>query len=92
MAHLMSNPSYLIELMNWDKAHTEKNNSQRSEIKNDLSQLESEIVKICSRKGNTHFDQFVVDLKVPVQELNNILFNLEIVGAIKAFPGRIYGI
>ena len=92
IAHLMSNPSDIVELMNWDKPHTEKNISEKSELKNDFSELENEIVKICTKKGNTHFDQFIVDLKIPVQELNNVLFNLEIVGAIKVFPGRIYGI
>lgn len=91
MAHLISKPSDLIEIMNWEKAPINNNISENYASNSNFTQIENEILKICSKKGNTHFDQFIIDLRLTAQELNNMLFNLEMEGAIKVLPGRMYG-
>ena len=90
MAHLISKPSDLIEIMNWETTQNDRNISGNFQQSNNFNEKEKEILSICSKKGRTHFDQFMVDLKLSAQELNNSLFNLEMEGAIKALPGRMY--
>jgi len=48
------------------------------------------IIRLLQEKGEFHVNRLAVDMDIPVHKLTSILFELEMEGHIKAFPGGIY--
>ena len=48
------------------------------------------IIRLLQEKGEFHVNQLAIEMDVPIHKLTPVLFNLEMEGHIKAFPGGIY--
>jgi DNA processing protein len=48
------------------------------------------VVRLLEEKGEFHVNQLATEMNLPVHKLMSILFELELEGHIKAFPGGIY--
>ena len=92
MSHLITSPADFIKLMNWQKDLV--SNSSEEDLPQPVAFTESEnvIFKTLKNKGKMHFDQLSVDLHMSSQDLNSMLFNLELEGVVKSLPGGVYSI
>ena len=92
MSHLITNPSDFIKLMDWKKEVISESKEEIPSQPIAMTESENILFTTLKSKGKRHFDQLIVDLHMSSQELNSMLFNLEMEGLIKCFPGRVYSI
>jgi DNA processing protein len=92
MSHLITNPSDFIKIMDWKKEVISESKEEIPSQPIAMTESENILFTTLKSKGKRHFDQLIVDLHMSSQELNSMLFNLEMEGLIKCFPGRVYSI
>ena len=80
-AHIMTSPSDLFSLMNWNEKDFEK------DLKYDLKPEEKVMVKFLMNKDISTFDQLAEETQFSVAHLNSIILNLELKEIIHALPG-----
>ena len=58
----------------------------------ELNPEEKLVYDFLKNQGRQQVDTLSTSLKIPVFNLNSLLLNLELKGAIKAFSGKYYGV
>jgi predicted Rossmann fold nucleotide-binding protein DprA/Smf involved in DNA uptake len=58
----------------------------------DLSIPENRVISLLLKNGKYHFDQILASIDLKTNELNSLLFNMELLGSIHSHPGKIYSI
>ena len=87
-AHLFQSPNHFLAMMNW-KTDEKKSNIQKSMFV-DLSEIQSKITKLISEHQSIQIDILSLKAELPISQLNNELFHLEMNGVIQSLPGKKY--
>ncbi len=87
-AHLITNCDDFLTWMQW-KDEIKPKVVQRALFTN-FSKEEVEIISILESEGDLNVDTLALKTKTPVSKINVLLFNLEMVGAVKMLPGNKY--
>lgn len=90
-AALLTSAAQLVEAMGWEEcsASVQPQAVQRS-LFPDLTEDESRIVQILSKRGDQQINALVVEADIPVCRMSGILFELEMKGVVRALAGGIY--
>ena len=80
-AHVMTSPSDLFSIMDWDEKHFEK------DLNYDLKPEEKVLVMLLKKKNGSTFDQLAEGTKFSVAHLHSLILNLELHEIIHALPG-----
>lgn len=89
-AALITSAADLISAMCWDVSRPTGAIPVQQELFFQESDQAGLITRIISRNKEIHIDQLALEADIPVQQLAMLLFELEMNGIIRAFPGNIY--
>lgn len=89
-AALITSAADLISAMCWDVSRPTGAIPMQQELFFQESDQAGLITSIISRNKEIHIDQLALEADIPVQQLAMLLFELEMNGIIRAFPGNIY--
>lgn len=89
-AHLLQSPQYFLTMMNWQSDEKKKNIQKTMFV--DLSEIQSKITKLISEHQSLQIDILSLKTKLPISQLNNELFLLEMKGVIQSLPGKKYSL
>jgi DNA processing protein len=87
-AHLIESGEDLIHLMSWDSKT--KQQTYQTDLFTEMSENEKKIYSLIVDIGEKDIDTLAYESKSTPGELAVILLNLELKGAIKSLPGKIY--
>lgn len=82
----------LVKQMNWELDESIKNKPIQCDLFPGLSENERSVVELLQQAGPLNPDSMTVSLNIPINQLQTILFNLEIKGVIAIRPGGVYHI
>jgi DNA processing protein len=89
-AHLITGSKDFLNWMQWNEEKKAKP-VQRA-LFTDFSEEENIFLSILEREGELNVDSLALKANKPVSKVNVMLFNLEMVGAVKMLPGNKYRI
>lgn len=87
-AHLLQSPQDFLTMMNWDTFQSKKNIQKTMFF--DLSDVQTIITKLISQHQTLQIDVLSLKTELPISQLNNELFLLEMNGIIQSLPGKKY--
>jgi len=85
-AGLITSANDLVTALCWDAG---KKRPKQMDIKFD-NKPDHPIISLLAEKGEFHINELAVLMDIPIHQLSSMLFELELAGHIKAFPGGIY--
>jgi predicted Rossmann fold nucleotide-binding protein DprA/Smf involved in DNA uptake len=95
MAQLITESADLINSLNWEKENNVDYSDNFIEENMDILDLsipENRVISLLLKNGKYHFDQILASIDLKTNELNSLLFNMELLGSIHSHPGKIYSI
>ncbi len=91
-AMLVNSGAEIIQFLEWDNSQKVNKQIQLDLDSLELSEFEKQILKHLKEKGQTQVDILAYQLSKPIQELNPLLLNLELLNLIKSAPGQKYSL
>lgn len=93
-ATILTSTSFFIESLGWDRQAVEKKHSpiSKSPLLFSLPKNHQRVYEHLQRNGNKSIDELCVELSIPVFELSDILFQMELDGLIVALAGKVFSI
>jgi len=88
-AHLLQSADDVISLLNWDITPKKKQAIQ-TELFISLNAEEQKIHNYLLKNGKQLLDVISLDCSIPVYQLSSILMQMELKGAIKPLPGKLF--
>ena len=89
-AHLLSNATDIIEMLNWDVS---KNTvPKQTTLFIDLDTNEQKIYDYLKTNGKQLLDVIAIECDIPIFQLSSILIQMELKNAIKPLPGKMFEI
>ena len=90
-AALIQSAEDFVRAMQWMPAAQEvKPETVQRTLFPELTEEESNVVRILSRQGDLHINTLVVEANLPVNRMTTLLFELEMKGVVKALVGGVY--
>ena len=89
-AILLDNPNDLAVELGWEEFNLEKQFSKNKNLSITLNDTEKIIVEILKTNGNLSKEQICLKKPMPIGQMSELLFNLEMNGVLKSLPGNKY--
>lgn len=89
-AHLLQSPEDFLNMMNWNTI--EKKKTIQKTMFLDLSDIQTKITALISQHKSMQIDVLSLKTELPISQLNNELFHLEMNGIIQSLPGKKYSL
>lgn len=90
-AALVQSAEDFVRAMGWMSAtQSEKPEAVQRDLFPELTEEESNVVRILSGQGDLHINTLVVEANLPVNRMTALLFELEMKGVVKALVGGVY--
>ncbi|MDX2359450.1 MAG: DNA-processing protein DprA [Crocinitomicaceae bacterium] len=89
-AHLIQSPDDFLRLMNWKEKETKQ--AVQKVLFSDLSPAQQTIVTVLSNVNKVQVDVLSLKSSLPITQLNQELFSLELEGIIRSVPGNAYAL
>ena len=86
-AGLINSAKDLAMSMCWDSG---KENPTQPSLFSFSEKPDHPIIRLLQEKGEFHVNRLAIEMDIPIHKLTPVLFELEMEGHIKAFPGGIY--
>ena len=86
-AALISSAKDLVMALCWD---SDAKSSAQPSLFSFSEKPDHPIIRLLQEKGEFHVNQLAIEMEVPIHKLTPVLFELEMEGHIKAFPGGVY--
>ena len=86
-AGLISSAKDLVMSLCWD---TEEKTCTQQDLFSSIEKPDHPIIRLLQEKGEFHINTLAMEMNMPIHKLTSALFELEMDGHIKAFPGGIY--
>lgn len=87
-AHLITGSQDFLKWMHWDEE--KKTPSIQTSLFTDVSDEEQLLLSILKLEGELNIDVLSIKAKFSVSKTSVVLFNLEMIGAVKTLPGKKY--
>lgn len=88
-AHLLSSAEDVVKLLNWDVQKKEKQQVQPQLFIN-LDDKEQQVYNYLNKNGKQLLDVIALECAIPLYQLSSILLQMELKGAIKPLPGKMF--
>ena len=92
---IQSNQAYMIrdanDLLNYFNLKINPKPIQK-ELFIDLNSDQDLVYQFLVKSGKKHIDEIALSLQIPLYKLNSVLLELELMGLIKPFSGKLYGL
>lgn len=88
-AAILTEAKDLIELLNWDDTTAEKVSVQK-QLFVELNDSEQVVHDYLFREGKQLIDTIALECRMPIHKVATVLFNLEMKGAVRPSPGKIF--
>jgi DNA processing protein len=92
---IQTNQAYMIrhakDLLNYFNLKTHPKPIQK-ELFIELNSDQKLIYDYLSKNGKKHIDEMTLELGIPLYKLNLVLLELELIGLVKPFSGKLYGV
>lgn len=88
-AHLLSSTEDIIKLLNWDISSKVKNTIKK-ELFISLTTDEQSVYNYLQKNGKQLLDVIALDCNIPLFSLSSILLKMELKGAVKPLPGKMF--
>jgi DNA processing protein len=89
-AHLITSSEDFFEMMDWKD--TPKTENKQLQLFADLNEQEQKIVSLLKESQEVSLDVLAIKTEIPVRLMSGILLGLELKGAVKALPGKRFGL
>lgn len=90
-AVLIENAADFVQAMGWyDEGTAGRPEAVQRSLFPELTEEESLVVSILTRKGDLHINALVVEANIPIHKMSGLLFELEMKGVVKALVGGMY--
>lgn len=89
-ASIITQPSDLMELMNWDLTPSKGKNKKQVPLSLNLDAEDARIVDYIRQKTKAGIDDMAFDLQLDAGQLSLKLLDLELRNIIRAMPGKVY--
>ncbi|MBI1838419.1 MAG: DNA-protecting protein DprA [Flavobacteriia bacterium] len=86
-AHLITDSTDFLKLMHWEE---EIVNPIQTQLFQDFTKEEKMVLDLLSSENELNIDIISIKTVIPISKTNVLMFNLEMKGAVKALPGRMY--
>ena len=86
-AGLITSAQDIVKALSWD---TDANFTEQPSLFSLLEKPDHPIIRLLQKKGEFHVNELAIEMDMPIHKLTPTLFELEMEGYIKAFPGGIY--
>ncbi len=90
-ANLLTSADDIVKMLNWD-IKKQKKQPQQIELFLNLNEIEQKIYDYLKDNGKQHMDFIVKHCEIPVYKLSSILTTMELQGAVKKLPGKLFEI
>lgn len=87
-AHLLNTAEDIVKMLNWDIQNETK--PVQTTLFISLDENEQKIHTYLQQNGKQLFDVIALDCNIPVYQLSSILMQMELKGAIKPHPGKLF--
>lgn len=87
-AHLLSSPSDIVKMLNWDVQ--KKSKAIQKQLFVELNENEQKIYDLLHNKGKQVLDVISLECNIPMYQLSSILLQMELKGISKPLPGKIF--
>lgn len=87
-AHLLNSPDDIVKMLNWDVPQQQEIIQPKLFI--DLNLEEQKIYDYLQNNGKQLLDVIAMDCEIPVYKLSSLLIQMELKGAIKSLPGKMF--
>ncbi len=88
-AHMVTSAADIIYLLGWDVPVREKKVAQQ-QLFVSLDPMEQTIYDYLQKAGKQEMDQIALECKLPVFKTSSTLLNMEMKGAIRPLPGKLF--
>lgn len=88
-AAILTSANDLIEMLNW-RLNSENPKVVQKQLFIELNETEQLVYDFLLRKGKELLDVVSLNCELPIHTTATILFNLEMKGAVKALPGKLF--
>ena len=88
-AHLLSHPSDIIKLLNWDIQEKVTKPIQK-QLFIELTEDEQKIYDYLQTSGKQLLDVIALECGIPLYQLSSILLQMELKGTVKPLPGKLF--
>lgn len=89
-AILLQSAEEFVKAMCWDVDSTQKPEVVQRQLFPDLTMEEQRVVDMLQEQGSLHINTLAVDMDIPVNQMNVLLFELEMKGVIRVLAGGMY--
>ncbi|PCH66697.1 MAG: DNA-protecting protein DprA [Bacteroidetes bacterium] len=87
-ANVIESAKDIAYVLGWEQAKTKPQKQKRIFV--DLKKEEKAIIDVLNGNEKVGIDSIAVQSKLPMSQTASILLSLEMVGMVKAFPGKVY--
>lgn len=88
-AAILTSAKDLVEMLNWELEEKSPTPIQK-QLFVELNETEQVVYDFLFEKGKEQLDLIAINCKIPVHQMATILFNLEMKGAVKPLPGKLF--
>ncbi len=89
-ANLLTSAEDVVKMLNWDIDTPKKSIAKQVELFLNLNETEQKIYDYLEQNGKQLLDVIAKDCAIPVYKLSSILTTMELQGAIKRLPGKLF--
>lgn len=89
-AVLLQSAEEFVKAMGWDMDAAQKQVTVQRQLFPDLTEDEQQVVNMLQEQGNLHINTLAVNADVPVNQMNVLLFELEMKGVVQVLAGGMY--
>ncbi|UOB16028.1 DNA-processing protein DprA [Abyssalbus ytuae] len=89
-AHVLTNAADVIYILNWKIEEEKKNRVVQKKLFIELDETEKNIYAFLQKNGKELIDIIALECKLPVHKVSTTLLNMELKGAIRPLPGKMF--
>ncbi|MBL4655077.1 MAG: DNA-protecting protein DprA [Bacteroidia bacterium] len=87
-ANVIESAKDVAYVLGWEQSKTKPQKQKRIFV--DLNKKEKAVIDVLNGNNKVGIDSIAVQSKLPMSQTASILLSLEMVGMVKAFPGKVY--
>ncbi len=91
-SNLLTSAEDVVKMLNWDIETPKKSIAKQVELFLNLDETEQKIYDYLQQNGKQLLDVIAKDCQIPVYKLSSILTTMELQGAVKKLPGKLFEI
>ncbi|WP_340076095.1 DNA-processing protein DprA [Leptobacterium sp. I13] len=88
-AHMLTSAADLVYILGWDIDEKKKNVIQKK-LFSELDTSEKKVYSFLEKKGKKLLDEIALECQLPIHKTSTLLLNMELKGAVRPLPGKLF--